>query len=240
VVGDDLDVIGSGPTVADSSTYDDALRILERLGVTAACPPNTIDRLKRGAAGLEPETPKRGDPRLARATATVIGGRHQAMRGAADEAAKRGYHVVVIEEPVVGQARDAATRYADLLAQRRGTLEKPVAVVSSGETTVLVKGTGRGGRNQEFALALLDRVRSLGTAVTVASLGTDGIDGPTDAAGAIVDSDSAARAARAGMTHARSFLDDNNSYAFFDAIGDLLKPGATGTNVGDLQIALIA
>ena len=118
------------------------------------------------------------------------------------------------------------------------SVERPVCVVSSGETTVRVLGSGRGGRNQEFALAAVDLVASLGT-VVAASIGTDGIDGPTDAAGAVVDSSTRSRA-RAGGLDPADFLRDNNAYAFFAAVGDLIHTGPTGTNVGDLQVFLVA
>jgi hydroxypyruvate reductase len=115
----------------------------------------------------------------------------------------------------------------------------PLCVISSGETTVRVTGQGRGGRNQEFALAAVDAVSRLPGAAALASVGTDGVDGPTDAAGALVDSSTAARAAAAGLLPAR-FLADNDAYAFFHALGDLIHTGPTGTNVGDLQVILLA
>jgi hydroxypyruvate reductase len=236
VVGDDASIIGSGPTVPDESTFADALRMIDGLGVTADCPPDAVARLSRGAEGVEPETPKPGDSRLARARASVIGGRHNAMRGATEEARSRGYRILMLEDPIIGEARSAATAYFTTMT--RLAHERPLAIVSSGETTVHVTGGGRGGRNQEFALALVDHLPSLQSPVAVASMGTDGIDGSTDAAGAIVDSSSRSRARQAGLADPGFFLGDNNSWAFFDAIGDLIRTGPTGTNVGDLQVAL--
>ena len=241
VVGDDLSVIGSGPTVADASTFQDALDVLTRFGGDAReFPARVTSRLRRGVTGDLPETPKPRDARLARAEAAVIGGRHDAMRGASDAASALGYHVVVVDQPVIGEARTAARKQLDGVARimTDGAL-RPVCLVSSGETTVHVTGNGKGGRNQEFALALVESFATLPGTAAGASLGTDGIDGPTDAAGAIVDSSSAMRAQRAGLFPSR-FLDDNNAYAFFSALGDLINTGPTGTNVGDLQVILLA
>ena len=192
----------------------------------------------RGAAGEEPETPKFGDPAFVGATTRVIAGRHAAMRGAAAEAKARGYDVVMVEEPVVGEAREAASRYVSLIAERAGQPGK-VAVVSSGETTVRVTGAGRGGRNQELALAAATALAAMPGRAVLASLGTDGVDGPTDAAGAVADCTTLARAAAAGLAGPAAFLDDNNAYAFFAALGALIQTGPTGTNVGDVQIALL-
>ena len=238
VVGDDLSVIASGPTVPDQTTFADALDVLRRFGGVEAFPATVVSRLTEGAAGKWPDTPKPGDPRLARATSRVIGGRQDAMIGAADFARARGYSVVVLDAPVVGEARAAARSHLQDVAARARDAGRPLCVVSSGETTVRVIGAGRGGRNQEFALAAADFLPSLGTAVG-ASIGTDGIDGPTDAAGAVADSTTLTRARAAGL-HPDHFLRDNDAYAFFTALGDLIRTGPTGTNVGDLQIFLIA
>lgn len=240
VVDDDPAVIGSGPTVPDASTFADALAIVRRTGGAPAYPAAVIDRLERGAAGdgSADETPKPGDSRLTRGAWTLIGGRHDAMRAAADEARRRGFAVHVREEPVVGEARDAAAAWARWLRDV-ATSPGPQCVVSSGETTVTVKGSGKGGRNQEFALALVEALQDLSRTVAVASVGTDGVDGPTDAAGALVRSDSAARAQAAGLPPPSHFMAENDAYAYFDALGDLLRTGPSGTNVGDLQVALI-
>src|SRR5205814_1757674 len=145
----------------------------------------------------------------------------------------------IVDEPIVGEARVAADQYAAAtIGRQKAARRTPLAIVSSGETTVHVKGAGRGGRNQEFALALAGHLQAFGSSVAVASLGTDGIDGPTDAAGAFVDAGTLERARQAGLGDPRTFLDDNNAYAFFAAIGDLIQTGPTGTNIGDIQIAL--
>ena len=238
VVGDDPSVIASGPTVADRSTFDDAHAILRRFGGLESFPPAVVARLEGGRTGAIPDTPKPGDPRLARAETRVIGSRAEAMQGAAAEARRRGYHVQVIAQPVVGFARDAAASHLRAVRDIAASAPRPLCVVSSGETTVRVTGSGRGGRNQEFALAAAESLVAMG-GVVLASVGTDGIDGPTDAAGAIVDSDTMPRAGRKGLAPSQ-FLADNNSYVFFESLGDLIRTGPTGTNVGDLQIVLFA
>jgi glycerate 2-kinase len=235
VIGDDLSMIASGPTVPDETTYEAALRVLDDHGGRATYPGAIVEHLQRGAAGRIAETPKGADSRLAHSTARVIGNRFTAVHGARAAAEALGYEVHVIDEPVIGEARLAAP---GLVAGARaaGTGGRR-CVLAAGETTVRVTGSGKGGRNQELALAMLPHVGTLGERVVAASVGTDGIDGPTDAAGALVDSTSAARAAALGLD-AHAHLDVNNSYAFFARLNDLIRTGATGTNVGDLQIIL--
>jgi hydroxypyruvate reductase len=240
VVGDVLSAIASGPTVADPSTYADALGILERYGGLDAYPPRVVAHLAAGVRGEQPESPKPGDPRLARASTALIGGRANAMRGAAAEAERQGYEVLVLDDAVVGDARVAGPRLVRAMLEKAGTVRRPTCVIASGETTVRVTGHGVGGRNQEMVLAAADVLREIGTPILFASIGTDGIDGPTDAAGAVADRTTTARAAAAGLAPPREFLDDNNSHAFFAALDDLIRTGPTGTNVGDLQIFLLA
>lgn len=238
VVGDDPAVIGSGPTVADSSRFVDALAIVTAAGGRRAFPEAVVARLEAGARGSVSETPKAGDPRLARSRWTLIGGRYDAMAAATQAAAERGYRTQVRNAPVVGDARQAAARWLHEVAQRAHEPGR-WCLVSSGETTVKVTGTGRGGRNQEFALATADGLAQLERLLVVASIGTDGVDGPTDAAGAVVRSDTLRRAAAAGLPPVSAFLANNDSYSFFSSLGDLIKTGPTGTNVGDLQICVI-
>ena len=240
VVGDDPSFIASGPTVADASRFQDALDVIVRFGGEAAHVPAVVTRLRRGASGdrAVPETPKPGDARLARAQTAVIGSRRDAVAGAAAGAAALGYQVLRLDDAVVGEARTAAVSHMRAALARAAGIGRPVCIVSSGETTVHVTGRGKGGRNQEFALAAAPLLAQHGMSV-VASVGTDGIDGPTDAAGAIADSTTVARAAAAGLSLDRH-LDDNDSYAFFRALGDLVITGPTGTNVGDLQVILLA
>lgn len=239
VVGDDPTVIGSGPTVPDASTFAEALAILDRTGGRAAYPVGVARHLEQGAraAPAVPETPKPGDLRFARVEWRLIGGRREAMQSAAQEARARGYAVDVRDEPTTGEARMAAAQFGAWVAaalSRPG----PVCVISSGETTVHVRGRGLGGRNQEFALALAEPASAWNRPVVVASVGTDGIDGPTDAAGAVVRSDTLSRAARLGLPPPATCLADNDAYHFFEPLGDLVRTGPSGTNVGDLQVCL--
>jgi glycerate 2-kinase len=237
-VEDDPGVIGSGPTSADATTFADALAVIDRLGVRATVPAAALRVLEEGLAGRRPETPKPGDPRLARAHFTLIGSRRDAMTAARVEAERRGVWTMVIDEPVSGEARDAARRLLDTATMlARGTGIRPCCVIASGETTVRVTGNGLGGRNQEFALALVDALAERGP-IVAASVGTDGIDGPTDAAGAMVDSMTQARAVQAGLAAPAAFLANNDAYHFFAPLGDLLRPGRTDTNVCDLQLFL--
>jgi hydroxypyruvate reductase len=190
VVGDDLSVIGSGPTVPDPSTFADAWGYVERLGLVGQLPPAAVSRLKAGVAGAVEETPKPDDPRLAHAVTRVIGGRSNAMAGAAEAAQALGYDVVMIDEPVVGEARVAGPALFARARALRGHRQAPCCIIASGETTVKVVGSGRGGRNQEMALAVATSIATAsedGGHAAFASIGTDGIDGPTDAAGAHVD-----------------------------------------------------
>jgi glycerate 2-kinase len=239
VVGDDPSVIASGPTVGDATTFAEAIEVVRRFGGAGAYPPPVLAHLEAGARGARPETPKPGDARLSRAASRIIGGRRDAMDGAAREAGSRGYHVVRVDDPVIGEARVAAVSHFRAAVAHAAGAGRPACVVSSGETTVRVTGRGRGGRNQELALALAAPLSSLGVAAAAASVGTDGIDGPTDAAGAIVDSTTIERAAQAAIGAPSRFLDDNNAYAFFDAMGDLIRTGRSDTNVGDLQVILL-
>ena len=240
VVGDDLSVIASGPTVPDDSTFAAALDVLARRGGHHAYPDTVVDRLRRGAAGDVPETPSRSDSRLARADARVIGPQRGAIDGARQAAERLGYHVLVVDEPVTGEARDVAGPHVARTAAAIRSMPRPVCVIASGETTVTVTGTGKGGRNQEFAFAMARSLATLGQHVAAASIGTDGIDGPTDAAGAIVDLTTFERARAAGMAAPEDYLTDNNTYEFFNRIGDLIRTGPTSTNVGDLQVILVA
>lgn len=249
VVGDDLSVIASGPTVADATTSADALDVLRRFGGASSYPSAVVARLRQGAAGAVKETLKLEDRLIQGSSATVIGSRRNAAAGAAAEAERRGYHVVTIEEPVVGEARAAARHHLEHVSCTAQLLPRPFCGISTGETTVAVTGSGKGGRNQEFVLAgaaaLADTAGPdlsafrTSSPFILASIGTDGVDGPTDAAGALADSTTAARASTRSMGTLQQFLDDNNAHAFFDAMGDLIHTGPTGTNVGDLQIVLL-
>ena len=240
VVGDDLSVIASGPTFPDDSTFDQALAVIARRGGETIYPPAVIERLRQGIGGDVDETPSSGDRRMARSMAVVIGPQRGAIDGARRAAEERGYHVHVIDEPVTGEARAAAAAHVSRVAALAPSLQRPACIIASGETTVTVTGRGKGGRNQEFAFAMAGALGQIGERVVGASIGTDGIDGPTDAAGAIVDVDTLLRAQAAGMLTPDDYLRNNNTYVFFDRLGDLIRTGPTSTNVGDLQVVLIA
>lgn len=237
VVGDDLNAIGSGPGVADATTWSDAAAMLARFGGDAHLS-EVRHLIERGVAGEIPDTPKPGDPSLKRSQAFVIGSRMDAMAGAKQAAFERGYHPIVIAEPVTGEARDVAPRWLARAREAARTANKPACVISSGETTVRVTGRGRGGRNLEFALAIAEAVSSA-TSMAMASVGTDGIDGSSGVAGAVVDSTTIARASALGLDAPGKYLAANDSLTFFARLDDAVRLGRTDTNVGDLQVVLI-
>ena len=237
VVGDDLSVIGSGPTVPDPSTYCDAWTYIDRFDVESLLTQPARDYLRAGLDGKIAETPKAGDERLARSVTRVIGGRFNAMSGAAEAARLLGYEVVLSEDPIVGDARTmgpVVLQRARALATGR---RRPLAVIASGETTVKVVGNGKGGRNQEIALSVAKVLAESPQDVALGSVGTDGIDGPTDAAGAYVDRTTIHRAQQQSLD-ADAYLADNNAYTFFQGLNDLIITGPSTTNVGDLQVVL--
>ena len=236
-VPDDPAVIGSGPTAPDPTRYADALETVQEYGLRAVFPPAALHALEEGLRGRRPETPKPGDARLRGARTVVIGSRLDALDAAARHAAGLGYDVVTLPAPVVGEARAAAVDCLALAAA--AAPRRPACVLSAGETTVAVRGPGRGGRNQEFALAAAERLGGFGGVAGLISVGSDGIDGPTDAAGAVVDTATPARARAQGLADPAHYLDRNDSYAFFEALGDLVRTGPTATNVGDLQVLLL-
>ena len=236
-IPDDPAVIGSGPTVADPTTYQDALRLAAARG--ADLPSSVRAHLTRGARGEVDETPKPGDARLAASRYHVIGNRHSAMAGAAAEATARGYRVVRLDDATNGEAREAGRAFCEAALSSANTASRPCCVIASGETTVTVRGSGLGGRNQEFALGAAGTAARYGPGLVVASAGTDGVDGPTPAAGALVDATTLERARARGLSVDRAFA-ENSSYAFFEALSDLVVWGPTGTNVGDLHVLLLA
>jgi glycerate 2-kinase len=236
VVGGALDVIASGPTVPDPTTYEDALEVLREYEIQA--PRAVRAHLQAGDAGEVDETPKPLDAAFARASAHVIAGNADALRGAAREAERLGYRVRIVADDVEGEASSVGEQIGLLV---RNTLaerpEGPVALLLGGETTVTVQGRGRGGRNQELALALAMEIEGL-EGVLAASLGTDGTDGPTDAAGAFADEGTVARGHAAGLD-AREALRRNDTHPFLHAAGDLIVTGPTGTNVNDIVLVLV-
>jgi hydroxypyruvate reductase len=237
VVGDDLSVIGSGPTVPDPSTYVDAWGYVDRFGVEGQLTGAATAYLRAGLQGAIAETPKAGDPRFARSVTRVIGGRFNAMAGAADTARRLGYDVLQSEDAIVGDARTMGPVLLERARAMAAGKAKPLAVIASGETTVKVVGKGRGGRNQEIALSVARLLAKEPGDVALGSVGTDGIDGPTDAAGAFADTTTIQRAERLSLD-VDTYLQDNNAYAFFQRVDDLIITGPSTTNVGDLQIVL--
>lgn len=244
VIGDDLDAIASGPTVPDPSTFSDALEIVRRYGMESSMPAPVLARLRAGAAGKIPETPKPGDPALAGAKTLLVGTNRIALASAEAEARRRGYQCLVLSSRLQGEAREVAKLFLGMgkdIAASGFPLKRPACVIAGGETTVTLRGKGKGGRNQEMALSFLAELgRSArdGDDVCFLSAGTDGNDGPTDAAGAFADL-AMHRAAREAGLDPDEFLSENDSYAFFDRIGALLRTGPTNTNVCDIQVLLV-
>src|SRR5690606_29580333 len=232
VPGDRLDVIGSAPCTPDPSTFADALAVVARRGLREALPPAVVAYLEAGARSARPESPKPGDPAFARVHAAVLASNATALEAARAAAAARGWRAIVVTRSLRGEARVVGSRLAALGRSVADT--GPLCLLAGGETTVTVRGRGRGGRSQELALAAaLGLAGSRGIGLLAA--GTDGTDGPTDAAGAYTDGDTVARGARCGVAAAAA-LADNDAYGFFAAEGGLLRPGPTGTNVMDLVL----
>lgn len=240
VVGDDLSVIGSGPTCPDPTTFRDALDVVDALRLRASFPRGVLDRLEAGARGDVGETPKPGSSVASRVFVRLTGSRLDALDGARLAAEALGYAVGTLDQPVVGEARLAGEHHAARLARLARSLLRPCCLLSAGETTVAVTGPGTGGRNQEFALAAAATLGGLGGCAVAASIGTDGVDGPTSAAGAVVDTTTIERARAAGLPSPSQYLELNDSYRFFEALGDLVVTGPTRTNVGDIQVVLVA
>jgi len=232
VPGDDPASIGSGPTAADPSTFTDALDVLDRYDVVSRIPPPALHLLKAGAQGDMPETIKPGNPALERSHFHVLATNTTALDGAAGCAAELGYPVEIAS--LSGEAREAGKRVAETL-KRDG--RDQVCHLYGGETTVVVRGDGRGGRNQELALAAALALDDAPFKTLVLSAGTDGIDGPTDAAGAWADERTASRA-RAVGADPEDHLRRNDAYTLFDEIDQLIRTGPTHTNVMDVVVAL--
>jgi glycerate 2-kinase len=234
VIGDPLDVIASGPTAPDPTTFADARDVLARRGLAGRVPASVAARLEAGLRGEIEETPKPGDRLFGRVTNVVIGNNALIADAAVAAASRLGYRPHLATRELQGEAREVAR---ELVARARG-LEPPACLIAAGETTVTVKGKGRGGRCQEFALAAALELAPADR-MTVLGAGTDGSDGPTDVAGAIVDADSVARGTRAGGD-ARRAMEDNDAYRFLTASGDLIVSGPTRTNLLDLYLVLRA
>jgi hydroxypyruvate reductase len=232
VIGDPLDVIASGPTAPDPTTFADAIAVLDRRGVRGRAPASVEARLTAGARGEVEETPKPGDPAFARVSNLVIGNNRIVTDAAVAAAERLGYRTQLLTRALQGEAREVAR---DMIARAR-SLPRPACLVAGGETTVTVRGRGRGGRCQEFALAAALDIAGDEDLVVLAG-GTDGTDGPTDAAGGMVDGRTVERGAAAGVDAAAA-LADNDAYRFLQASGDLLTSGPTNTNLLDLYIVV--
>ncbi len=239
VIGDILDVIASGPTAPDGSTYAAALAILEKYDLLSKVPVAVRSLLDEGQAGEREETPKPGDPLFSRVENIIVGNNSVAVEAARVKAEALGFEVSVRQEPVSGDLEDVASELADLAIWAKNEKEtaSPLCFISGGETTVAIKGDGKGGRNMELALLFAEKIKDI-SGITLLSAGTDGTDGPTDAAGAIVNGFTVPEALAQGYD-AAAYLANNDSYTFFDKKAGLFKTGPTGTNVMDLQILIV-
>jgi glycerate-2-kinase len=241
VIGDHLDVIASGPTAPDETTFQDAFGVLDRYHLKDRIPEKTLDILSHGVRGEISETPKAGNPIFDKVENTIIGSNKEALQIAEREAVARGYSTVILSVALKGEAREAgqwlAGQAIEACHESGQTVPGKICLIAGGETTVTVTGKGLGGRNMELALAFAREIRGI-EGITLLSAGTDGTDGPTDAAGAIVDGGTLLRAEAAGLD-IEECLAENDSYHFLERTHDLLITGPTGTNVMDLQIILI-
>jgi hydroxypyruvate reductase len=232
-------LVGSGPTAPDATTHADALAVLKQLGVADRAPASVLEVLREGAEGKRAETPKPGDPAFARVRNVVVGSNALAAHEATEWAVEMGYHAWRVREPLREPAARAGwklARMAEDVTLGKAPLPRPACIVYGGETFVDARGTtGLGGRNQEMALGALEALR---VEACIACLGTDGKDGPTDAAGAIVDMGRKERAEALGVDP-RAALRNHDSHGFFARVGGLLRTGPTGTNVADLAVLLV-
>ncbi len=240
VVGDAPEVIASGPTVPDSTTFAECLEIVRRHGIAPLLPPPVPAHLEAGAAGRRVETPKAETHRWDHTHHLIVGSNRLALAAAAHQARILGYSPWTLTDCLEGDTHAAARDHADLarrILSGHGPVRSPACILSGGETTLRLRGSGMGGRNQEFALTACPLIDGL-EAVVLLSAGTDGSDGPTDAAGAFADHTSLQRARQAGLD-IRAHLSNNDAYPFFQRLGDLLITGPTGTNVMDINVLLI-
>ncbi|MBP1740054.1 MAG: Hydroxypyruvate reductase [Deltaproteobacteria bacterium] len=240
VVGDKMDVIASGPFVPDQSTFREAWAIIQKYDLTDI-PESIRAHLQNGLEGKIPETPKAGDVVFSRVYNRIVGSNLLALEAAKEEAERKGYTTLILSSMVEGETKEVArvhTAIAKEILASGQPIRAPACVVSGGETTVTIRGHGLGGRNQEFCLAAALDLVDLPPRVVILSGGTDGNDGPTAAAGAIVDPQTIQRGIQAGMT-AAEYLRDNDSFRFFEKTGDLLITGPTKTNVMDVRLVLV-
>lgn len=238
VIGDKLDTIASGPFFADSTTFADAQEVLKRYSLYESAAPSIRTYIEDGISGERPETPKPGHECFKNVNHCVVASNRLAIAAAKKHAESLGFTTIVIEEPTCGDVRIAAKNFSRIIKDTKKNHSGKTCIIAGGETTVdLGVVSGKGGRNQEFALTAALEIASVPD-VTILSCGTDGTDGPTDAAGAVVDGDTVNYCITAGI-NPLSTLEQHNSYVLFEKIGNLIKTGPTFTNVMDLQIALI-
>ena len=240
VVGDPLDVIASGPTVGDPTTFQECQEVLKRYALQDKLPASVKSHLVAGIEGKVPETPKPDEEIFSRTLSVLVGTNMQALKAAAKQAEKLGYTTLILSSLIEGDTTEAArfhTALAREIVMSGHPVRRPACLISGGETTVVVRGKGKGGRNQHFALEAALELEGL-EGVCLLCGGTDGTDGPTDAAGAVVDGDTVPRALAKGL-NPREFLAENNSYHFFQHLDDLLITGPTNTNVMDLRLVLV-
>ncbi len=240
VVGDKLESVASGPTVPDDTTYADAYTILQDHGLWRTVPSSVRKRIQKGKEGKLSETPKRSSRIFKRVHNVLVGTNEESCQAAAEVLEKRGYHSLILSTRLQGEAREVGKVLASICADIRENhlpVAPRAALVAGGETTVTVHGKGRGGRNQELVLSAALSIRG-NPAILVSSIGTDGVDGPTNAAGAVADGNTVERALRVSMDP-DSYLRENNSYRFFERLNDLVITGPTGTNVNDIFIGLV-
>ena len=240
VVGDPLDFIASGPTVPDSTTFDDAAKVLQKYNLWEKGPASIRKVLSDGKRALIPETPKAGDRVFKKVTNVVVGNNRSSSLAACENLRSSGLNTLLLTATLEGEARQVGIILASTVREvfaSENPVRRPAGIVAGGETTVTVTGKGKGGRNQEVPLAAASRLKDT-DGVAIASLSTDGIDGPTDAAGAVVDGKTLERAMKVGM-RPDEYLADNDSYNFFSKLGDLIFTGPTGTNVNDISVIVV-
>jgi hydroxypyruvate reductase len=240
VVGDPLDVIASGPTVPDTSTFQESWEILKRYGLINEIASSIRNHLQAGREGKIKETPKAGESVFEKVHNMIIGSNIVALRAAEKEFSLAGFNTIILSSSIVGETREAARFHGAIAREVVSTgkpIDRPACILSGGETTVTIRGNGLGGRNQEFALSGAFEISGLEKTVLLSG-GTDGTDGPTDAAGAMADHTTITRARQMGLDSVK-FLENNDSYHFFEKLGDLLITGPTRTNVMDVRILLV-
>lgn len=241
VAVDRLDVIASGPTVADPSTFMEAISVISKFNIIKKVPAKIIETLLKGDKGLIRETPRNGNPVFKNVSNIIVGNNTTAISKAQKKAESLGYETHIVPLPVIGEAKTAGSELAKKAMGLRETgvklTERKICIISGGETTVKVKGSGKGGRNTELALAFAKSIEGI-KGISILSAGTDGTDGPTDAAGAFADSTTIGRALKKGI-NSDPYFENNDTYTFFKELNDLFITGPTGTNVMDLQIILI-